>query len=181
MGNHRCDGHRRLARPDRVQRVVGLRDQGAAGLFRPDPIGLDLAFGMEPGIVAELASRRQMGGDPGGRRMVLQVVRREELRDHLSPNLKRVAAIDENGRPLGQHHQQARRAAETAQPAHAVGPHRRIFALIDITARHQETVQAAAAQFGPQQGQPLGRRWSEWEARIAFRLDARLQGHQLPA
>ncbi len=89
-------------------------------------------------------------GDPLLGRLLWNLVRHEGRGIDLSPNGEGVAAVDEDRRLVGQCDGEARRSGEARKPAQALGAARHVLALMLIGTRHDEAVEPAAPQFGPQ-------------------------------
>ena len=154
----------RAARPD-DRAIRRRRDCDSTGTKLPPALAQARAKRSWPstvcshGIEAELAALRQVFGDPGVRRLLGNLVRHEGLDVDLRAHRQRVAAVDEDRSPVGQHDGEAGRAGEAGQPGQALRVTCHVLALVLIGARHDEAVQAAPLQFGAQRRQPLaGRR-----------------------
>ncbi len=74
----------------------------------------------------------------------------------LRRRLERVAAVDEQGRLVGQRDRQARRTREAGQPHQPLGAGRHIFVLMLVGARDDEAREPACGQFGSQRGDARG-------------------------
>ena len=69
-----------------------------------------------------------------------------------SRDLQRVAAVDEQHRPLHQHDGGAGGAGKAGEPGEPLLARRHIFVLVAVGARNDQAGQAAPRQFGAQRG-----------------------------
>ena len=132
---------------------MGLRSSGAsaaAGALGRGAEALDLARRVQPRIVAERSAARQIGGDPFAGRLLGDMAALVERAIDLRLGLERVAAIDEDRRPLRQHDGEPRRAGEAGEPGEALAARRHVFALMLVGARHEEALHAAPREFRAQ-------------------------------
>ena len=96
-----------------------------------------------------------MGLQPCLGRRIDQVLRLEGGAVHLLAHLHRVTAVDEDGGFILERHGHAPGSGEPCQPCKALGAGRYIFVLVLVRARHDETVEPPARQFGSQLRQAL--------------------------
>ena len=80
----------------------------------------------------------------------------ERVAIDLAADLQRVAAIDEDRRPVGEHDGEPGRAREAGQPVQPLGIGGDVFALMLVAARAQEARETAAVQFRAQPGEAAG-------------------------
>ena len=107
---------------------------------------------MQARIVAKPHVRTQGIGKPIVKLLLGDVNHLDAAARGLTGALQRIAAVDEQGGALCQHHRRAGRAAEARDPGQALGARRHVFALVLVGARHDEAVKAAPRQFFAQQG-----------------------------
>jgi hypothetical protein len=143
---------------------IGLESSGAAGALAGAGETLVAVDGLQPGIEAELATLRQVLGNPGLGRFLRDLMRGERRDVDLVAHGQGIAAVDEDRRAIGQHDGKAGRAAEAGEPSQALGAAGHVFALMLVGARDHEAVDAAAREFGAQQRQALRRRRCRVEA-----------------
>ena len=148
MRQHGRQRRRRAIVPYRVDGIGLDGDKRAAGALTGAGEALLAIDGLQPGVKAQSAIFRQIGGDPGFGRLLRDLVGNEGSGIDLGTRSQRVAAVDENCGPIGQDDGQARRSAETGEPGQALRAARDILSLMFVGAWHHEPVDAAAPQFG---------------------------------
>ena len=102
--DHRGERRRRLVGPGRIEGIALDGDQFAPGLGRRLRDALQPLGRVQPGVVAEPPALGQMPGDPGVGRLVGDMLGFEQGRIHLVAHLQGIAAVDEDGGSLRQHH-----------------------------------------------------------------------------
>ena len=95
-----------------------------------------------------------MGFDPGRRRALDQMLDRENSAVDFLGDLHLVATVDEDRGAVGEHDGDSGRAGEPGEPGEPLGAGRHVFVLVAVGARHDEAVEPAPRQFGPQRRQP---------------------------
>ena len=158
MRQHRRQRRRRPVGPHRVDGIGIDRHEFAAGALAGARKALVAVDCLQPGIEAELAALGQVLGDPRFRRLLGDLVRHEGVDVDLGAHGKRIAAVDEDRRAVGQHDGEAGRAAEAGEPGQPLRAARHILALMLVGARHDEAVEAAALELGAQRRQTRCRR-----------------------
>ncbi len=143
--------------PYRVDGIGFHRDERAAGALTGSGKAVVAVDGLEPGIEAQAAALGQVLGNPGLGRFFRDLVGHEGGDVDLAADGQGVAAVDEDRGAIGQHDGEAGRAAEAGEPAQALRAARHVLALMLVGPWHNEAVDAAAREFGPQQRQSLGR------------------------
>ena len=187
MRHHRAERRCGPRAPDCVDRIVGDRRQAAAG--RRAGLGelLGAVDRVQPRRIAERLAGRQVGLDPGCRRPLHQMFDGETRAVDFLGDLHLVAAVDEDRGAVGEHDGDAGRAGEAGEPGEPLGVGRHIFVLVAVGARHDEAVEPAPRQLGPQQRQPLGARAAftaileRLKARFEHRGQSMSRGAQTPA
>ena len=118
-----------------------------------------------------------MGGQPLGRRLLDQVLGREDRQVHLVADLKRVAAVDEDRRAVGHDDGHAGRAGEAGRPGEAFVVRGDVFAHMGVAARNDDSGEAPAGEFGADGGDPRMRRAGR--RRVVIGLEAAGRGKGL--
>ena len=156
--DRRRDRRRRLIDPHRIDRVVVDRGEPAAclGAGRLQP--RRAVRRVQPGVVAERAIDREVGGNPVVRRLLRQVPGRESRRIDLVFDLEGVTPVDEDRRLVREHHREPGRAVEAGQPGEALRSWRDELALVLVGQRHHEAVEPQAPQLRAQRIEPFRRR-----------------------
>ena len=138
--------------PDRVDQVGLHRHQCCTS--RGAGLGEALrAFDrVQPGIVAKAVGVRKIGLDPAIRWRLHEMLDGEQRGIDLLADLKRVAAVDEQHRPLHQHDRGAGGTGETGEPGETLLGRRHIFVLVPVGAWNDKAGQAAPRQLSAQRG-----------------------------
>ena len=116
----RAQRRRRPVAPQAVDRVVVDRDEGGVGRLAGLGEAAHLGDGHQPRVVADAVACLEMGGQPLQRRVVDQVLGREQRRVGLGADLQGVAAVDEDRRLVGEHDRRAGRSFKPGQPCQAL-------------------------------------------------------------
>ncbi len=154
---HRAHGLRRAVLPDLVDRVRLEGDEPRPALRRRAAQPVDLGLAVQPGVVADGHPLAQRLLEPLGGGGLAHGHHLEEVPHHLPARLQRVAPVDEERRPVGQHDGEPRRAGEPGevrQPLVMGGHH---LVLVRVGARHEEAVDAPLGQPRAQGPEPLRR------------------------
>src|SRR5262249_33981031 len=106
--------------------------------------------GVQPRIEAELLSRREIAFDPCTRWLINEMLDREQFGVRLVARLKRIAAVDEQHRALGENDGGAGRSRETGAAGEPLLVRRQIFILMAISVGHYEAVKPPPCKFSPQ-------------------------------
>ncbi len=145
---------RRPALPDAVDRVGVEGDQGAAGTAHRVADPAHPGHRVQLRIIPEPAAG-QVLGDVVGRRGAHQVADLPAGAVDLLAGLQGVATVDEQRRPVGEHHGDAGRAGESGQPGQPFGAERQMLAHVLVGARQHEAVDMRRRQGGAQPVQPV--------------------------
>ena len=132
--------------PDRVHEIIG---HGAQGCPRLDGGALQAGHAvgrMKPGIVGEGLAGLQVGAEPSLRRRLGKGHDGDDPGIDLFRGLEGVAAIDEQGRLVGQDHREAGRPGEAGEPSEPLGVGRHVFRLMLVGPGHDEAVGADLAE-----------------------------------
>ena len=145
-----AERRRRAIRPDRIEQV-GLdgdqrRSARRAGLGQP----LRAFDRVQPRVVAETVLAGEVLLQPLMRRVLDQMLDREQRRVRLRAHLQGIAAIDEQRRAVHQHDGGAGRTGEAGEPSQPLVGGRHVFVLVAIGARHDEAGQPAPGKLGAQ-------------------------------
>ncbi|MNK99764.1 hypothetical protein D3C87_1201780 [compost metagenome] len=130
---------------DRLQRRPGLLDRRAQRRQRIRAVQTRIIADHRTG-----AHALQPGGQP------VQLDPLEQGRIRLGFGLNRIAAVDEDRRPVHQHHARPGRAGEAADPGQTLAGVGQVFVLMLVLVRDQQAVQALLRHLGAQQRQVLG-------------------------
>ncbi len=144
----------RPIRPDGVDRIGLDGDEAAAGALRGLAQSLHPIRRVQPWIVRQRRAGRQIVLDPRLRRLVREWNGHECRRVDLFARLQRVAAIDDDAGLVPKHDRRPGRTGESGEPGKTLGILRHIFALMLVSARHDEAVEVAAGKLGPQRRKP---------------------------
>ena len=159
---------RRPIAPHGVERIEVERHEAAAGASAGTGVAFLAIDCLQPGIEAEPGIRRQVLGDPAFRRFLRNLMWDEGLGIDLMADLKRIAAVDENGGAVGEHDGKPRRAGEACQPGQPLGLAGDIFALMFIGSRHDKAVEFPLFQFFPEPCQARRRGGTRSQPVIGF-------------
>ena len=118
-----------LVLPDRIDGVAGKRLQLGARLGAGRCEALGLIGGQQPWVVTQDIALFQVFGNPGGGRLIDQMVGREKLGVHLLAHLDGVAAVNEDGPLVKGEDGHAPGTGKTGKPAQALGIGCHIFTL----------------------------------------------------
>ncbi|MNS58453.1 hypothetical protein D3C72_913740 [compost metagenome] len=133
---------------------VGLNGfQRRSGLLDRRAQGRQGVRAVQARIIADDRSGAQ-ALQPGGQAVQLDPL--EQGRIRLGLGLHRIAAVDEDRRPVHQHHARPGRAGEAADPGQTLAGVGQVFVLMLVLVRDQQAVQALLGHLRPQQGQMLG-------------------------
>ena len=178
VGEHRRQRRRRLVGPNRVNRIFRQRHRRRPDVGQCLVIARQAVARVQPRVVAEPSTGRQMGLEPGGRRRVGDVMGFIKSGVDLIAHLQGVAAIGENRRRVGRHNGQSGRAIKTGQPKQAFGLGGDVFAQKLIGAGNEKTVDLDLRQARPQGRQPC-RRIACRHRRLAGRPPGLQRGSQI--
>jgi len=171
----RAERRLRTVLPQFVDRVSGRRNQLGAAFGCRLGQGARIADRMQPRIETKPGLLAEIGPDPFGRRIVDQAFDREGFGIGLLPRLQRVAAVDEDHRPVGEHDGDAGGAGKPRQPSQALGAFRDIFALVLVGARHDEAAHPLGGRPFAQPGNALAA-----ERPVGIRLETLEHGRSTP-
>ncbi len=148
--HHRAERRRRPVGPDRVDGVRLGRNERRAGVGAGAGEALRALGGVQPGVVAELGTRRQVLLEPALRRGVGDRHDGEHRCFDLGPRRQRVAAVDEQRGLVGEHHGRPGRSGEAGQPRQPLFGGRHVFVLMPVGAGQDQARKPALGQFGAQ-------------------------------
>ena len=140
----------RAVRPDRVDRVRVDRNQPGPGLLAGRRESRDRVGRVKARVVAELVAALEPAGDPFARRLLRDMTEFEHRRVGLGLHLLRIAAVDEQGGCVLEHHGEPGGARESGQPSQPLGVGGHIFVLVLVRARNDEPRETGPSQFRPQ-------------------------------
>jgi hypothetical protein len=149
-------GRRRPVGPDRVERIVVDRDEARARRSAGLGEALGALDAVQPRCIAELGAGRQVGLDPGRRRVVDEMRDGEDFLVDFLAHLHLIAPVDEDHGAVGEHDGCAGRAGEAGEPGEPLVGRRHVFVLEPVGARHHETVEPAALELGAQRRNARG-------------------------
>ncbi len=138
--------------PDLVDQVGFDCRQGGARRGAGFAHALGAFHRVQPGIVAQPIAAREVVLDPPMRRVLDQMLDREQRGIHLLADLEGVASIDEKHRAIEEHDRRAGRTGEAGQPGEPFLAGRQIFILVTVGARHDKAGQMASRELGAQRG-----------------------------
>lgn len=149
---HRARGRGGAVGPGAVEKVLGGGERDLLALEALLDRG-DLFGRVEPRVVGDRSTVRQVRLQPAGRPGIGPVDGREVIGVDLGADLAAVTAVDEDAGDVLQHDAEARRAGEAGEPGQALVARRDIFALMRVGAGDHEAVDALALQFRAQEFQ----------------------------
>ena len=146
----------------RVHERDALRFETGAGRARPGEV-------VAAGVEADARTIAQLLRQPGQMRRFNVVQNLEAGGVYLLAHLFRVAAVDKDRRPVGEHDRHPSRASETRGPAQALVFRRQVFTQVLIGPGHHQRVQAQIAHAGAEPGQSFLRFAHRYRPRLVQR------------
>ena len=140
----------RPVRPDRVDRVRVDRNQPGPGLLAGRRESRDGVGRVKARVVAELVAALEPARDPFARRLLRDMTEFEHRRVGFRLHLLRIAAVDEQGGCVLEHHGEPGGARESGQPSQPLGVRGHVFVLVLVRARNDEPRETGPSQFRPQ-------------------------------
>ena len=171
---HGACGQCRPVGPDRIDRVGLGRHESCARVGAGARQLLRAVHRVQPRVVAELGLRLEILPQPLVGRCLADIDDGEHRSVHLHARLNRVAAVDEQRRPVFQDHRRSRRSGEAGQPGEPLLAARHILVLVAVGAGQDQARQSPPGEFGTQSLDPrpgLGR------LGVVKRLKTRLEHH----
>ena len=115
---------------------------------------------MQPGVESDPHAGLYLFFQPVGCRLPDQMAECEDGFVGLIPDLKGIAPVDEQGRPVAHDDRQTGRAGESGQPGQSFGICGHKFTEMFVRAGNDEAVQFQFTQPGPQPGNPVAARFA---------------------
>jgi hypothetical protein len=152
MNDDRFQRRRRQVIADAVDRIAGNGNQfgilSATGIGKPFCLG----DGVQPGIEADAHAGFNVIGQPFMRRRCDHVLRGEDFRIGLRPNLERVAPVSEDMGGILQDDRSAGGTGKAGQPCKPLGAFGQVLVLVFVGMRHQKGVEPLLFHAGAQGG-----------------------------
>ena len=138
---------RRAALPGLVDRVLGDRDQNAAGLPRRYAQRRHIVRAHQARIIADALARQVLLREPSKRAGIRNPFDVYQRRIGLVRRLQRVAPVGKQHSLVGEHEGRAERAGKPGRPGEALVGVRQVLVLVLVVMRHVEAIKALRGEF----------------------------------